>query len=523
VLDIGTALDDGSQLAHASSLTEGQTVPAGRRYHGSPAEESSSDLVSVEPRRCSSRRRAVYAGSQLAGRFLFEAPLLVAFIALALFIHVENVGASLLMYFGTLGFGLLTTLAIPRVLRRFVVAEETYRLYGFRFWAYQSILGASNSPLFNNLFGDSSYVVNYLRGIGVDLSDVEQTGSNFGVSQKHDVPSLSHVGRGTMVSDGISMVSVDFSSSSFRLADTRIGADNFLGNDIVYPAQSRVGDNCLLATKVMVPIDGELRENVGLLGSPPFEIPRSVRRDAQFDAVATGDERTRRLKRKNRSNLATMALYLASRWLFVYAAVLIAQAAVSWHAGFDQVDLAIGLLGVLVFTVAYYVLVEKCSLGFRRLRPQYCSIYEPYFWSHERYWKLNGFGYIAMFDGTPFKNVIWRLLGVRLGKKVFDNGCAIVEKTLAEIGDYCTLGEGATLQSHSLEDATFKSDFIKIGNGCTVGTNAFVHYGVEVGDGVVLRADSFLMKGESPRPNSMWGGNPAREVHAVADVTAGAE
>mgnify|MGYP006195923933 CR=1 FL=1 len=30
---------------------------------------------------------------------------------------------------------------------------------------------------------------------------------------------------------------------------------------------------------VMVPLDGPLRENIGLLGSPAFEIPRSVLRD----------------------------------------------------------------------------------------------------------------------------------------------------------------------------------------------------------------------------------------------------
>ena len=37
----------------------------------------------------------------------------------------------------------------------------------------------------------------------------------------------------------------------------------------------------------MVPLDGKIRENVGLLGSPCFEIPRSVSRDHQFDHLAT--------------------------------------------------------------------------------------------------------------------------------------------------------------------------------------------------------------------------------------------
>jgi hypothetical protein len=45
----------------------------------------------------------------------------------------------------------------------------------------------------------------------------------------------------------------------------------------------------------MVPLDGEVREGVGLLGSPCFEIPRSVERDATFDELKQGDELRRRL------------------------------------------------------------------------------------------------------------------------------------------------------------------------------------------------------------------------------------
>ena len=38
VLDIGTSMGDGAQLGHASSLHTGQAVPAGERWHGSPAQ-----------------------------------------------------------------------------------------------------------------------------------------------------------------------------------------------------------------------------------------------------------------------------------------------------------------------------------------------------------------------------------------------------------------------------------------------------------------------------------------------------
>ena len=49
VLDIGTSIGDGAQLGHSSSLHQGQAIPAGKRYHGSPARETTDNYLSVEP------------------------------------------------------------------------------------------------------------------------------------------------------------------------------------------------------------------------------------------------------------------------------------------------------------------------------------------------------------------------------------------------------------------------------------------------------------------------------------------
>ena len=44
VLDIDTSMGDGAQLGHASSLHAGQAVPAGERWHGSPAQRTDGGL-----------------------------------------------------------------------------------------------------------------------------------------------------------------------------------------------------------------------------------------------------------------------------------------------------------------------------------------------------------------------------------------------------------------------------------------------------------------------------------------------
>ena len=116
-----------------------------------------------------------------------------------------------------------------------------------------------------------------------------------------------------------------------------------------------------------------------------------------------------------------------------------------------------------------------------------------------------------MFNGTPFKGVIWRLLGVRIGRRVFDDGCSIIERSLVSVGSYSTLAAGSIIQCHSLEDGAFKSDYTVIGAGCSIGSAALVHYGVTMSEGSALDADSFLMKGEHVPHGARWGGNPATE------------
>jgi non-ribosomal peptide synthetase-like protein len=285
-----------------------------------------------------------------------------------------------------------------------------------------------------------------------------------------------------------------------------------VGNDVAYPAGGRTGDNCLLGTKVMIPLSGRIREGVGLLGSPCFEIPRSVERDSRFDHLRTGDALRRGLAVKNWYNIRTIGIFLFVRWLGVFLIALLDLAALELYGVFANVPMAaLFALSVLV-SALYYALVERCIAGFRPLQPAYCSIYDPHFWLHERLWKVSAAEYLHAFDGTPFKNVLWRLMGVRIGRRVFDDGVHIPERTLTTIGDDCVFNLGSNIQCHSQEDGTFKTDRTTLGAGCTIGVAALVHYGVTMGDGSVLAADSFLMKGEYVPPYARWGGNPAREM-----------
>ncbi|MBA9052178.1 non-ribosomal peptide synthetase-like protein [Streptomyces costaricanus] len=533
-LDIDTSMGDGAQLGHASALHRGQAVPAGERWHGSPAEPAGTDYLRVPPARCGTLRRTWFGLGTLLQLLFLYIPLAVGGMYM-LFTAVPAIGdrldpdtedlapvqlltdaalLSLVLFVGFIIVGLGVLYTLPRLLRLFVRPDRVYPLYGFHYALHRTTARLTNVKFFAWLFGDSSFVVHYLRGLGYDLSHVEQTGSNFGTEVQHETPLLVSVGSGTMVADGLSILNADYSSTSFRLSKVSIGPRNFLGNNIAYPVGGRTGENCLLATKVMIPLDGEIRQGVGLLGSPCFEIPRSVDRDARFDHLREGEELGTRLRAKNHYNLRSMGWWLLARWLHVFVLTLFALATVDLYGMAGHVVIGAYLALTLAFSTAYYIVLERCMTRFRGLRPQLCSIYDRDFWRIERLWKVPS-QWLNIFNGTPFKSLVWRLMGVRVGRMVFDDGCYITDRTLAVIGDDCTLNAGSKVQCHSQEDGTFKSDFIRLGAGTTLGVSAHVHYGVTMGEGSVLVSDSFLMKGEEVPPGARWGGNPAVEMPAA--------
>ncbi len=540
-LDIDTIVEDGGQLAHSSTLQQSQVIPADSRYHGTPAEKTPTDFNTVAPMRCSSLRRWVYGGLVAAANLLVS-PIPIMILFYSYFILYSYSGAqnlnydslagvvtalaptglwiSFLVYSGITMLGFIFLRVVPPLLNCFLNPNRTYVLFGFHYAVQRLVQLSTNWGFLNLLFGDSSYIPKYLELVGWKLAPGKQTGSNFGLDQVHDNPYLCHVGANSMVSDGIAMSNMELSATSFTLAEVQIGADNYLGNAIVMPSGSRTGDNVLIGNKTMVPIDGPLRENTGLLGSPAFEIPRSTEADRQVAQTEDPETLTANLARKNRWNLASILAIFSAHWFVSFVAVFVMFVSILYYDRYAISAILAGGLTVLAFVIAYFTLLERTSLGFKRLQARTVSMYDPYFLFHERHWKFCGHPLNMLFHGTPFRNLMSRALGVRVGKMVFDDGATLYDKTLLEIGDYSTLNKACILQAHSLEEGLFKSEPVRIGSQCTIAADAFVHYGVEMGNRSTLRPNAFLMKGESVPVGQTWHGNPASLAAVTTPVHA---
>lgn len=553
-LDIDTALEPVAELAHASSLQAGQRVPAGALWHGSPAQPAG--RAAAAPADLS--MPPVPAWRRWSFCVLLLAPALTAVVLPLLGAHavwgegghaldaagepladLVHEGARLASAAGNEGWagwlrwsglaaaayallllaGLLWVATVPRWCAAWLRPGRCYPLYGLHHWLQMAVRSTSNRPWFNALFGDSADIVRYLKAIGWRLPGLVQTGSNFGMAQQHDVPVLCTVGSGTLVSDGLSMLNAEIGARGLQVHEVGLGAHCFLGNAIAVPAGHRVGANCLLASKVMLPLDGPPWEGIGLLGSPAMQIPRVSALGADPTQQHSPQWRAERLRRKTRSNRIGMLLYLGLNLVPLLALAALWHELYPWGsahgawfaAGFANLALAFGL--------GWLIWVDAASRGFRALQPMRSALLEPAFWRHERHWKLglaNDNFLLAGFAGTPLRGWLWRAMGVKVGRRLLDDGASITEKTLAELGDDCTLGARAILQGHSLEDGNFQSDHLVLEDGCSVGANCYVHYGVRLGAGSTVLADAFVMKGQQVPAGEVWVGNPAQSAQGRA-------
>ena len=198
---------------------------------------------------------------------------------------------------------------------------------------------------------------------------------------------------------------------------------SFLGNDIVYPAQGPDRRQLPAGHEGPRPDRGrDAREGLGLLGSPAFEIPRS-RRPRQH--VSPDGHRARRpaglLAAQARHNLATMSMWLLGqvglhpwpRSSSVWPSPTSTDRSARSRSPSASSPSSI-------FTLFYVCFVERASTGFRGVPPDaLLRSTRSASGSSERFFKLQaGPGLHAAFIGTPFQSWFWRLVGVRLGRRL---------------------------------------------------------------------------------------------------------
>jgi len=125
--------------------------------------------------------------------------------------------------------------------------------------------------------------------------------------------------------------------------------------------------------------------------------------------------------------------------------------------------------------------------------------------------------------GTPMLPWYLRLLGARIGRRVYTHTTGLLEWDMVDIGDHVALNNDCVMQSHLFEDRVLKASGFRIGNDCTVGALSVVLYDSVMEDGAKLGPLSLLMKGERLPAGSAWSGIPASYQRPVPETGCGPE
>ena len=114
--------------------------------------------------------------------------------------------------------------------------------------------------------------------------------------------------------------------------------------------------------------------------------------------------------------------------------------------------------------------------------------------------------------GTPFICWFFRLLGAKIGRRVYLDTTELTEFDLIKIGDDVAINLDCTLQTHLFEDRVMKMSTIDIGAGCSLGSMSVVLYDTEMDRGSSIGELSLVMKGESLPANTHWSGIPSQNL-----------
>jgi serine acetyltransferase len=172
-------------------------------------------------------------------------------------------------------------------------------------------------------------------------------------------------------------------------------------------------------------------------------------------------------------------------------------------ADFFLLLLAYGLLSAVVV---------RLLLGFRRIEPGEYSMDSPVF----TYWKLLtilyrlGQGALLPFTPVFVKPVVEMLFGAKIGANVALGG-TIDDPYMVSIGDGAILGNASLVSANVITNGKIRFGTITIGAGATIGANAVVFPGCDIGDDALVMGGAMLMSGTKVPAGETWRGNPARK------------
>ncbi len=514
-----TRMGRAATLTALSSLAPGAAIPDGERWSGVPAEPDGPTSPRPPITRSSAELSPIGHGlwmvaARLAIAVLAAIPPVVLSIALAVVYgaSAESVLAWLASPSRTsaavITLAVLSVVPLPvtllleagvaralRPVRAGVVSR--WSLEYIRLWTKGQIVDRACPWLSGALAW-----VTWLRLAGA------RVGPSAEVSTIIDsVPEQLEIGDGTFLTDGIYLGGPRVDRGTVTVAPTKLGRRVFIGNHAVVPSGQQVPDETLVGV-CTVADDSRMRPGSAWFGHPAFAL---ARRPDEMDEGAFTPTWPRYLARlffeAARFVLPLLPLLVAIYW---YSALVDAFARTSLP--FFLLVAAPLVTAGAAFVVATFVLVLKWVL-LGRVRPGRHDFWSCWCFRWDLLyvaWQQLARPVLSNFEGTLILAWYLRAMGARIGRRVvLGRGFAqVVDPDMLQFDDDATVR--GLLQAHTFEGRVLKIDRVRVGQHATVGSQALLFYGADVGDRTRVAAHSVVMKRERLPAGRVYEGCPTR-------------
>ncbi len=515
-------MEDRSKLEDLSLLPAGARVPRCERWAGSPAQRITGARAACgeeTPARASLARRFLMGVLHAIGLFVFPVMVTSAFLPGLVWMnrwHRMEGGYTYLLAapLVALSFVVLLCLEIAAVKWLLLgrVQPGRFRMHGGRYWRHWFVeqLMELSLDVIGPLYA-TIYLIPWYRSLGATLGVRSEISTASFIS-----PDLLTMGDEGFIADAVSLGAPRVEDGQVTIDHVRIGHRAFVGNSALLPPGAEVGDNSLIGVMTIPPksTPGSLTPGTSWLGSPALFLPE------RQQSTAFERERTFRPSRKlwlERGAIELIRVTLPATCFVVLTGLLLS----SYFAIQETLSTPVLILVFPVLYAAFGLLAALFTVALKwvvigRYRPGEHPLWSPFVWRTELvsavHEHLACLFFVEMLHGTPFSAWYYRLLGMKVGKRVFMNTGEVTEFDLVDIGDDAVLNEDCTLQTHLFEDRVMKVSKIQIGARCSVGGMAVVLYDSRMEEGSALNDLSLLMKGEDLPAGTFWEGIPARSV-----------
>ncbi|HEY7427377.1 MAG TPA: Pls/PosA family non-ribosomal peptide synthetase [Gemmataceae bacterium] len=513
---LGGSVGRGARLLEQSLVARNQAIPDGETWAGSPSERRDGDALLDE------------MGSEARTARRWPPSLWLGFLVGLVALELLPLAASLpgLLFAFTFADGDLTRglVAAPVAGLSFVliacalvaagkrlilwrIRPGTYplnSLFGLRKWLVDKLM-MSSLAMTNTLYA-TLYTLPWLRLLGAKV------GSRSEVSTvSHIDPDLLVLGRESFVADLAVIGAARYHAGRIALGPTQLGCRCFVGNAALVPGDTRLADGTLIGVHSVPPAESAA-PGTSWLGSPAIFLPRR-QSSGSFGESVTYHPPARLVA----ARLAVEFFRVVLPAVLLNAAVLLGTLASQRLANVLPPLALTAVLPLLYLASAFLVVGSVVALKWLtvgRYRPRVEPLWSHFVWRTELitglYESAAAPALFRWLTGTPLLPLFLRLLGARIGRRVYLETTFLTEFDLVRVGDDAAIGGSTSLQTHLFEDRVMKMSAVTVGPGCTVGPRAVVLYDSSMGAGSELDGLSLLMKGESLPPDSRWRGIPAR-------------